>query len=54
MLVMAALTLSLFVMGYGLRGPGRIDRVRGALLLASFTGYTLYLVGTAVAGPAGS
>lgn len=53
LMVMAALTVSLFIMGYGLRGPGRIDRIRGALLLACFTGYTLYLVGTVMAGPAG-
>lgn len=45
-MVMAALTLSLFVLGYGFRGPGRINRVEGGLLLACFVGYTVYLVST--------
>jgi cation:H+ antiporter len=45
-LVMGALTLSLFVLGYGFRGPGRINRVEGGLLLAAFVGYTAYLVST--------
>jgi len=45
-LVMAALTLSLFVIGYGFRGPGRINRIEGSLLLACFVGYTAYLVTT--------
>lgn len=52
--VMAALTLSLFVMGFGFRGKnGRINRVEGALLLLSFVGYTtwLTLVASGVAGP---
>jgi cation:H+ antiporter len=46
MLVMAALTLSLFVIGYGFRGPGRINRIEGAVLLACYVGYTTYLVST--------
>jgi cation:H+ antiporter len=46
MLVMAALTLSLFVIGYGFRGPGRINRIEGAVLLACYVGYTAYLVST--------
>jgi cation:H+ antiporter len=45
-MVMAALTLSLFILGYGFRGPGRINRMEGALLLACFVGYTAYLVST--------
>ncbi|MFO7577508.1 MAG: calcium/sodium antiporter, partial [Pelovirga sp.] len=45
-LVMAALTLSLFVIGYGFRGPGRINRIEGALLLACYLGYTSYLIST--------
>lgn len=49
-LVMAALTLSLFVMCYGFRGPGRIDRLRGSVLLACYVGYTVYLVSTVIAG----
>ncbi|MGB2130099.1 MAG: calcium/sodium antiporter [Marinobacterium sp.] len=42
--VMAGLTLSLFVLGYGFRGQGRINRPEGGLLLAIFIGYTGYLV----------
>ncbi|HCP21539.1 MAG TPA: calcium/sodium antiporter, partial [Marinobacter hydrocarbonoclasticus] len=38
--VMVGLTLALFVLGYGFRGPGRINRVEGAGLLAVFVGYT--------------
>jgi len=45
-LVMCVLTVSLFVFGYGFRGPGRINRFEGALLLAGYVGYTLYLVNT--------
>jgi cation:H+ antiporter len=49
--VMAALTVSLFIICYafGRPGrPGRINRVEGALLLASFLGYTAYLVHAAI------
>ena len=42
-LVMAMLTVSLFVICYGFRGPGRINRLEGAALLACFIGYTTYL-----------
>jgi len=42
-LVMAALTVSLFVFGYGFRGPGRINRFEGAALLVAYAGYTAYL-----------
>jgi cation:H+ antiporter len=42
-LVMAVLTVSLFVFGYGFRGPGRINRVEGAALLVGYVGYTAYL-----------
>ena len=48
MLVTAALTLSLFAVGYGFRGPGRINRIEGAALLACYTGYTAFLVATAI------
>ena len=44
--VMILLTLSLFVMGYGFKGPGRISRFEGALLFASYAGYTIYLIQT--------
>ena len=42
--VMAALTLALFAMGIGIRGPGRINRIEGALLLACYVGYIAWLV----------
>ncbi|AJF06474.1 calcium/sodium antiporter [Geoalkalibacter subterraneus] len=43
--VMGVLTLSLFVLGYGMRSrAGRINRIEGALLLAAYIGYTAYLV----------
>src|SRR6056297_1657257 len=45
-MVMAALTASLFVIGYGFRGPGRINRIEGAALLSCYVGYTVYLVNT--------
>ncbi|MCW9028421.1 MAG: calcium/sodium antiporter, partial [Kangiella sp.] len=41
---MGVLTLSLFVIGYGFRGEGRINRVEGAVLLAAYVGYTTYLI----------
>lgn len=45
-MVMAVLTISLFLFGYGFRGPGRINRFEGAALLASYIGYTAYLIST--------
>ncbi|WP_394168720.1 calcium/sodium antiporter [Saccharospirillum alexandrii] len=45
-MVMAGLTLLLFVFGYGLRGPGRINRLEGGALLAAYMAYTGYLVST--------
>jgi cation:H+ antiporter len=48
MLVMTLVTVSLFVFGYGFRNRlGRINRIEGALLLASFIAYTAYLIVTA-------
>jgi len=47
-LVMGVLTLSLFVLGYGFRGTGRINRLEGGLLLAAYLGYTLYLLGDTI------
>ncbi|WP_432821755.1 calcium/sodium antiporter [Trichloromonas sp.] len=44
LLTMGLLTLSLFAIGFGFRGPGRINRLEGAALLASYVGYTYYLV----------
>lgn len=46
-MVMAVLTVSLFVVGYGFRGPGRITRFEGVVLLLCYVGYTVYLVRTA-------
>jgi cation:H+ antiporter len=51
-LVMAALTLSLFVIGHGFRGPGRINRVEGAVLVACYVSYTAYLISTVFGGQA--
>ncbi|WP_372592491.1 calcium/sodium antiporter [Guyparkeria sp.] len=46
MLVMGALTLALFFFAYGFRGPGRINRIEGGVLLAAFFAYTAYLLST--------
>lgn len=45
-LVMAGLTFSLFVMGYGFRGPGqgRINRFEGTFLLVCYVGYVSVLI----------
>ena len=45
-LVTAVLTISLFIFGYGFRGPGRINRFEGGALLAGYFGYLAYLVST--------
>ena len=42
--VLTALTLSLFLIGYGFRGPGRVNRFEALLLIACFIGYTTYLL----------
>jgi cation:H+ antiporter len=52
MLVMGALTLSLFVIGYGFRGPGRINRYEGIALLVCYLGYTAFLIRTVISGQA--
>jgi cation:H+ antiporter len=49
MLVMFGLTVSLFLIGYGFRGPGRINRFEGGALLACYIGYNAYLVTTVFA-----
>jgi cation:H+ antiporter len=47
--VMGALTLSLFVIGYGFRGrQGRINRFEGGALILVYLAYTALLVITAV------
>ncbi len=42
--VMMILTVSLFIMGYGFRKPGRINRPEGIILLLTYIGYVLYLI----------
>lgn len=42
--VMAALTLGLFLVGYGWRGDGRINRFEGAGFLVVYLGYTAFLI----------
>ena len=51
-MVMTGLTLSLFIFGYGFRGPGRgrINRFEGAALLAAYIGYTAYLANSVFGG----
>lgn len=49
MVIMGLLTLALFLACYGFRGPGRINRIEGALLLACYIGYTAYLISTVFA-----
>ena len=46
LLLMAVLTLALFIIGYGFRGPGtaRINRVEGLVLVTVYTGYMMYLL----------
>jgi len=48
--VMALLTLSLFVFGYGFRRQGRINRFEGGILLTVYIGYTFYLIRTTLVG----
>lgn len=46
--LMAALTASLFAMGYSRTRPGRINRLEGGILLGVYAAYTLHLVNTMV------
>ena len=47
MVVMRALTVSLFLIGYGFRGrQGRVNRLEGAALLLVYVGYTAWLIST--------
>ena len=48
MVVMSALTVSLFIFGYGFRKQGRINRIEGGILVSCYIGYTIYLVATQV------
>lgn len=47
-LIMAVLTVLLFLFGYGFRGLGCINRYEGGVLLSCYIGYTIYLVSTNV------
>lgn len=47
--LMAVLTAAVFVMGYGYKKQGRINRLEGAILLTVFIGYTGYLISTIIA-----
>ncbi len=42
-LIMVVLTLVLFAMAYGFKGPGKVNRLEGALLLVFFVAYQLLL-----------
>jgi cation:H+ antiporter len=44
--VMAGLTVLLFAMGWGFKGPGRIDRLEGGLLVFVYFAYTAWLLRT--------
>lgn len=48
--VMMALNAGLFVMAYGFRGEGRINRIEGTLLLIAFAAYNIWLVASVVSG----
>jgi len=41
--VVLVLTTMLFVMGYGFRGQGRINRIEGGILLSAFIAYQMLL-----------
>ncbi len=47
--IMIGLTIALFAMAYGFRGPGRINRIEGALLLTAFIAYMAWLGRTSLA-----
>ena len=43
-LFMTVLTFSLFLIGYGFRGPGRINKFEGTALLVSYAAYMVWLI----------
>ncbi len=49
-LAMSVLTVSLFVLGFGIGGPGRINRWEGSGLVVFYLGYTAYVVVSTVGG----
>lgn len=46
--VMIGLTFILFIMAYGFRGPGKINRIEGAILASIFATYLVVLYFTAI------
>jgi len=48
--MMAGLTVLLFAMGWGFRGPGRINRLEALVLLALYAGYTAWLLASMTPG----
>ena len=48
--VMIGLTVAFFLMAYGFRGPGRINRVEGGFLLACYVGYQTLLYFSTLGG----
>tara|TARA_R110000850_G_C9996329_1_gene468493 strand:+ start:126816 stop:127790 length:975 start_codon:yes stop_codon:yes gene_type:complete len=48
--VMMAMTVGLFVMAYGFRGEGRLNRIEGVILLASYIAYNIWLLNSVMAG----
>ncbi len=46
--VVFCLTIALFIMAYGFRGPGRINRIEGGLLMLAFCGYQILIYFTAI------
>jgi cation:H+ antiporter len=49
MVVMGALTISLFLIGYGFRGrQGCINRIEGLVLVLVYLGYTAWLIGSVI------
>ncbi|MDH5711828.1 MAG: calcium/sodium antiporter [Gammaproteobacteria bacterium] len=46
--VVFTLTMAVFIMSYGFKGPGRINRIEGGILLASFFAYQVLLYFTAI------
>ena len=46
--ILFTLTITLFIMAYGFRGPGRINRIEGGVLLSAFCGYQTLLYFTVI------
>lgn len=46
--VVFLLTIAFFIMAYGFRGPGRINRAEGGILVSAFIAYQLLLFFTAI------